>query len=148
MMSLHAALLEEYWKPVLLRLLAHQCLLYDVDVPNSAMSSDKPAESEFKGSSTSMPFGGDDEPPIVLGLTLAGLWLCRAIGGLDVLTFFAIFRENVVDVASSIRALKAAQPEVGAAVEALFAEASKRNAKATNLLVNFEVRKFMCCLRQ
>jgi hypothetical protein len=73
MASLHTALLDEYWKPVLLRLLAHQCLLYDVDVPNSAMSAEKPVESEFRGSSSTIPFGGDDEPPIVVGVSLAGL---------------------------------------------------------------------------
>ena len=72
--SLHSHIIAEYWKPVALRLLAHQCLMYDVDVPPGLLNEGRAATDsvEVTASSASVPFTEGDEPAMLGGLSNAG----------------------------------------------------------------------------
>ncbi len=72
LISLHAQVVSELWKPYLLRLLCHQCLLYEVDVPPSAMDPARTGIFDVSGASSHLVYSDADEPAFVLGLSNSG----------------------------------------------------------------------------
>lgn len=67
MASLQSNLALELWKPFLLRLVAYQCLLYEVELPVPVAGS-----AEVIGSTRTVPYTPEDEPALAEGATSAG----------------------------------------------------------------------------